>query len=99
RAFEAFEAYKRAHRASVKDCPKCKTTVEKIDGCNHMQCGGCHVHLCWVCLKTFEEAEDCYDHMTEEHGGIGMDEDDSGDSDDSDEEEDEGGGDNDNDDD
>ncbi|GAW12967.1 hypothetical protein ANO14919_023420 [Xylariales sp. No.14919] len=100
RAFEAFEAYKRAHRASVKDCPKCKTTVEKIDGCNHMQCGGCHVHLCWVCLKTFEEAEDCYDHMTEEHGGIGMDEDDSDDSDDSvdsddsDDSEDEGGGDN-----
>ncbi|KAI1756079.1 hypothetical protein F4782DRAFT_484714 [Xylaria castorea] len=75
RASQAFEAYKHENRSSVKDCPKCKTTVEKIDGCNHMKCGGCNVHLCWVCLQTFEESRACYAHMSEIHGGIGIDED------------------------
>ncbi|KAI1122518.1 hypothetical protein F5Y10DRAFT_72556 [Nemania abortiva] len=74
RAFQTFEAYKRENRSNVKDCPKCQTTVEKIDGCNHMQCGGCNIHLCWVCLEMFEESRACYAHMTEVHGGIGIDE-------------------------
>ncbi|KAI0912961.1 hypothetical protein F4824DRAFT_439446 [Ustulina deusta] len=76
RAFQAFEAYKRENRSNVKDCPKCKTTVEKIDGCNHIQCGGCKIHLCWVCLQTFEESRACYVHMNEIHGGIGIDDED-----------------------
>ncbi|KAF2966973.1 hypothetical protein GQX73_g6596 [Xylaria multiplex] len=75
KAFQAFEAYKHENRAHVKDCPKCKTTVEKIDGCNHMQCGGCNIHLCWVCLQTFEDSGKCYVHMTDDHGGIGIDDD------------------------
>ncbi|KAI0453802.1 hypothetical protein F5B21DRAFT_268145 [Xylaria acuta] len=79
RAVQAFEAYKHENRASVKDCPKCQTTVEKIDGCNHMQCGGCNIHLCWVCLQTFEESRACYAHMNETHGGIGMDDEDDDD--------------------
>ncbi|KAI1195237.1 hypothetical protein F5X97DRAFT_308803 [Nemania serpens] len=72
RAFQAFETYKHENRSNVKDCPKCHTTVEKIDGCNHMQCGGCNVHLCWVCLETFDHSPACYAHMTEVHGGIGL---------------------------
>ncbi|KAI0114097.1 hypothetical protein GGR51DRAFT_505481 [Nemania sp. FL0031] len=75
RAFQTFEAYKRENRSNVKDCPKCHTTVEKIDGCNHMQCGGCNIHLCWVCLKMFEQSPACYAHMSKVHGGIGIDED------------------------
>ncbi|KAI0874852.1 hypothetical protein GGS24DRAFT_489748 [Hypoxylon argillaceum] len=75
RAFQAFEAYKHENRSNVKDCPKCKTTVEKIDGCNHMQCGGCNIHLCWVCLQTFDGSPACYVHMHEVHGGIGIDSD------------------------
>jgi len=74
RANQAFDVYKRENQTNVKDCPKCQTTVEKIDGCNHMQCGGCKVHLCWVCLLTFEESPECYRHMTEAHGGIGLEE-------------------------
>ncbi|KAI8956038.1 hypothetical protein F4801DRAFT_527810 [Xylaria longipes] len=87
RAFQAFEAYKHENRSSVKDCPKCQTTVEKIDGCNHMQCGGCNIHLCWVCLQTFEESRACYTHMGEIHGGIGIEEEEDDDEDDDDDDE------------
>ncbi|TRX93422.1 hypothetical protein FHL15_005697 [Xylaria flabelliformis] len=75
-AAQAFETYKHENRANVKDCPKCKTTVEKIDGCNHIHCGGCKIHLCWVCLKTFEESPACYKHMNEAHGRIGIEDED-----------------------
>ncbi|KAI0159807.1 hypothetical protein GGR57DRAFT_490739 [Xylariaceae sp. FL1272] len=72
KANQAFDVYKQENRTNVKDCPRCKTTVEKIDGCNHLQCGGCKIHFCWMCLKTFEEPGDCYVHMTDAHGGIGL---------------------------
>ncbi|KAI1163255.1 hypothetical protein F5B18DRAFT_620230 [Nemania serpens] len=85
-AFHTFEAYKHENSSNVKDCPKCHTTVEKIDGCNHIQCGGCKIHLCWVCLETFDRSTACYAHMTEAHGGIGI----EGDGEDYEEEEDEG---------
>ncbi|GAP85473.2 putative ariadne RING finger [Rosellinia necatrix] len=84
RAFQAFETYKHENSSNVKDCPKCQTTVEKIDGCNHLQCGGCNIHLCWVCLQTFEDSPACYGHMTEVHGGIGVDDVPEGDDDDND---------------
>ncbi|KAH8166646.1 hypothetical protein CIB48_g1626 [Xylaria polymorpha] len=71
-AFQAFEAYKQENRSSVKDCPKCQTTVEKIGGCNHILCGGCNIHLCWVCLQTFEDSRMCYTHLSDVHGGIGI---------------------------
>ncbi|KAI1641893.1 uncharacterized protein F4817DRAFT_354451 [Daldinia loculata] len=66
------EALKRLKQAiGIKDCPKCKTPMEKIDGCNHMTCP-CGAHICWVCLKTFTAHTDCYDHMNKAHGGIGL---------------------------
>ncbi|KAK7750298.1 hypothetical protein SLS62_007815 [Diatrype stigma] len=55
----------------IKDCPVCKTPLEKTEGCDHMTCR-CGAHICWVCLKTFEAAGACYTHMTREHGGIGL---------------------------
>ncbi|KAI0101098.1 hypothetical protein F4814DRAFT_432275 [Daldinia grandis] len=67
-----FEALKRLKQAiGIKDCPKCKTPMEKIDGCNHMTCP-CGAHICWVCLKAFTVEADCYDHMNKAHGGIGF---------------------------
>ncbi|KXT05372.1 hypothetical protein AC578_11071 [Pseudocercospora eumusae] len=42
--YEAFEKFKK--EMNVKDCPKCKTPMEKTMGCNHMTCGGCGVHIC-----------------------------------------------------
>ncbi|KAK0669096.1 hypothetical protein QBC41DRAFT_112607 [Cercophora samala] len=59
-------------RLGIKDCPKCKTAMEKTDGCDHMTCGGCGIHICWKCLKTFGTGKDCYAHMNQEHGGIGL---------------------------
>lgn len=56
----------------IKDCPKCKTPLEKTDGCDHMICQ-CGAHICWVCLETFQTSGDCYDHMKARHGGIGLD--------------------------
>jgi hypothetical protein len=56
-------------RLGIKDCSKCKTSMEKIDGCNHMTCGGCGAHICWLCLATFKTGHECYSYLSKEHGG------------------------------
>ncbi|KAI1307824.1 hypothetical protein F5Y03DRAFT_351986 [Xylaria venustula] len=66
-AWETFEEYKRRNSATIKDCPKCRTTMEKIDGCNDVQCAGCKVHICWVCMETFEDAQQCHMHLSDVH--------------------------------
>ncbi|KAI0970303.1 hypothetical protein F4678DRAFT_480535 [Xylaria arbuscula] len=66
-ACETFEIWKRENSDTVKDCPKCRTTMAKIDGCDHIQCGGCYTHLCWVCMATFEQAQLCSDHAQNAH--------------------------------
>jgi hypothetical protein len=55
---------------NIKDCPRCNTAIEKTEGCNHMECGGCKTHICWVCMATFETGKLCYDHMSRDHGGF-----------------------------
>ncbi|KAL8346389.1 hypothetical protein RB598_000341 [Gaeumannomyces tritici] len=65
-----YEALARAKaELGVKDCPECKTAMEKTEGCNHMMCGGCHTHICWVCMATFDSDGECYDHLSAKHGG------------------------------
>ncbi|XP_010491706.1 PREDICTED: ATP-dependent RNA helicase DEAH12, chloroplastic [Camelina sativa] len=54
----------------VKECPICKCTIEKTDGCNHLLCR-CGKHICWTCLDVFTEAAPCYAHLRTIHGGIG----------------------------
>jgi hypothetical protein len=68
---EALAQLKR--KLKIKDCPKCTTPMEKTDGCNHMTCGGCRAHICWVCMAVFESSEPCYVHMNKVHGSIGLD--------------------------
>ncbi|KAI0890797.1 hypothetical protein F4806DRAFT_370652 [Annulohypoxylon nitens] len=65
----AFEKLKK--EIGIKDCPRCKTPLEKTDGCNHMNCI-CGVHICWVCLKVFDDSTSCYLHMRDDHNGIGL---------------------------
>lgn len=68
--YEALERVKK--ELGVKDCPKCKTPIEKTYGCNHMTCMGCKTHICWFCMKTFSTGGLCYDHMDRVHWGDGV---------------------------
>jgi len=70
---EAAAVEKLKKELGIKDCPRCKTAMEKTEGCNHMLCKGCGIHICWVCLRTFSESGSTYKHMNESHGGIGLD--------------------------
>ncbi|GMP25974.1 hypothetical protein CsSME_00002606 [Camellia sinensis var. sinensis] len=53
----------------VKNCPVCGYTIEKIDGCNHIECR-CGRHICWVCLEFFRGSDDCYGHLRSVHQAI-----------------------------
>ncbi|PIN24607.1 DEAH-box RNA helicase [Handroanthus impetiginosus] len=50
----------------VKQCPSCGFTIEKVDGCNHIECR-CGRHVCWVCLELFGSSDDCYAHLRSVH--------------------------------
>ncbi|OCK75538.1 hypothetical protein K432DRAFT_256791, partial [Lepidopterella palustris CBS 459.81] len=64
----AFDKWKKEH--DVRDCPGCGTAIEKTYGCNHMECGGCGIHICWFCMRTFKTGGEVYDHMPKAHGHI-----------------------------
>ncbi|KAM7200172.1 hypothetical protein V8F20_005390 [Naviculisporaceae sp. PSN 640] len=53
----------------IKDCPKCGIMIERIEGCNRMQCGACKSHICWVCMRVFRCWQEVYDHLNKEHRG------------------------------
>ncbi|TBU27591.1 hypothetical protein BD311DRAFT_843123 [Dichomitus squalens] len=52
-----------------KKCPSCSTPIQKTEGCNHMECR-CGAHLCWVCMRAFDDGRSTYAHLHEVHGGI-----------------------------
>ncbi|KIX96056.1 uncharacterized protein Z520_08311 [Fonsecaea multimorphosa CBS 102226] len=68
-ASREYERYKKQN--NVKDCPKCGAAIFKDGGCDHMICGGCGIHICWVCLETFTGEPECYSHLLRVHGTYG----------------------------
>ncbi|XP_023728927.1 ATP-dependent RNA helicase DEAH11, chloroplastic [Lactuca sativa] len=53
-------------KEDVRVCPSCGFTIEKIEGCNHMECR-CGRHICWVCLEVFNNSGECYRHLSTVH--------------------------------
>ncbi|KAJ1964422.1 hypothetical protein GGI12_001439 [Dipsacomyces acuminosporus] len=47
-------------KAHTKECTKCKATIEKNGGCNHMTCRECHYEFCWVCMGPWSEHGQTY---------------------------------------
>ncbi|KZV99978.1 hypothetical protein EXIGLDRAFT_723147 [Exidia glandulosa HHB12029] len=52
----------------IKHCPSgCGALLQKLDGCNHVVCPICKVHMCWRCMQTFPHGG-VYDHIARVHG-------------------------------
>ena len=66
KAEEKFTKWKEEH--NVNECPKCDAPIEKLDGCNHIECTNCANHICWQCMASFSTGPEVYQHMQEEHG-------------------------------
>lgn len=45
-----------------KQCPKCRTWMQKLEGCNKMTCSKCLCYFCWLCL-THLSKNDPYSHF------------------------------------
>lgn len=56
----------RKGKENVKNCPVCGYTIEKTEGCNHVECR-CGRHICWVCLEYFGSSDECYAHLGSVH--------------------------------
>ncbi|XP_068648329.1 ATP-dependent RNA helicase DEAH11, chloroplastic-like isoform X2 [Aristolochia californica] len=56
----------RKGKEHVKSCPTCAYTIEKVEGCNHIECK-CGRHICWVCLECFFTSDECYAHLRSVH--------------------------------
>lgn len=65
---DAFAEWKKKNDA--RDCPKCGCTIQKSEGCNHMECKACGAHICWVCMRVFGMGSETYGHMKAEHGSF-----------------------------
>lgn len=75
------EEFKESHRAEeeelrkfkaengIKDCPRCGSPYDKIEGCDHIKCHGCGAHFCHVCSVVFRTEHLVYNHMNEAHRG------------------------------
>jgi hypothetical protein len=52
-----------------KLCPQCEAPGIRINGCFHIECPNCKAHYCWLCLATFSQMGEAYEHMEKIHGG------------------------------
>ena len=68
---DRFERWMRRNPRERKRCPKCRTPIEKTEGCNSVCCGRCRAHICWVCPQLcFENEQSCYAHLMSVHGSF-----------------------------
>ncbi|KIL70473.1 hypothetical protein M378DRAFT_625078 [Amanita muscaria Koide BX008] len=55
--------------AGAKKCSRCQVFIQKIDGCNRIQC---HygAHICWICLAAFNDSGTTYSHLSGSWGSF-----------------------------
>ena len=41
--------------ANTKSCPRCRSRIEKNQGCNHMTCSSCKHEFCWICMGDWAD--------------------------------------------
>jgi ariadne-1 len=46
-------------KVNTQICPKCKTSIEKNGGCNHMTCAKCRHEFCWICNGDWKNHQSC----------------------------------------
>jgi hypothetical protein len=58
--------------AGRKECLKCITLIEKVEGCNYIECSVCHRHICWECANVISCLGEVYEHINETHKANGL---------------------------
>jgi hypothetical protein len=43
-----------------RECPKCKSPIEKNGGCPHMTCQKCSNEFCWNCMGSYYNHDSVY---------------------------------------
>ncbi|NJR41447.1 MAG: hypothetical protein HC767_01075 [Akkermansiaceae bacterium] len=43
----------------AKQCPGCRTPIQRIRGCDHMTCTVCKKEFCWQCLALWPTPDRC----------------------------------------
>lgn len=56
------QATKQWFAQKTKSCPRCRSPIEKISGCDHMTCSRCQCEFCWACLADYANIREHGNH-------------------------------------